>query len=292
MKYIHFVLFPLLAILLFSCMEEVEWETEDYKELLVVEGSFTDEYKKHKIKLTKTADYFSGETTPPVEGANVTITSETGTITFDESTDNPGVYRTEEMVAGLVGNEYTLNILLSKPINDETEYTATEKMEPGVDLDSIQADLSDNPVYTEDRPDMDSLMVDVSLFWSRPPVNDNYYRVQLYLKDSIRNSTIDNFSFYEGGEELEGTSVSNFYFFKNLQLKDTLVLENCSVSDQYYEYISGLKKITNQEDDQFFDMSGPPANAEGNIEGAEAIGFFRVSSVSKRSAVVRDGRYE
>ena len=294
MKYKCFLLISLLTVFLFSCIEEVEWETEDYKELLVVEGSFTDEYKRHKIILTKTSDYFSGEKTPAVKGADVTINSDSGTIQFVESSEEPGVYVTKKPVAGTVGKEYTLNIILKKPINNEIEYSATEKMKPGVDLDSIQAILYDNPVYTKENqnPDMDSLMIDVSLFWKTPPVTDNYYRVQLYLKDSLKNSTIDNYSIFEGSEELRNTPVSNIYFFKNFQPKDTVVLENCSVSEEYYEYFNGLKNITNQEDDQFFDMSGPPANAVGNIEGAEAIGYFRVSSVTKDISVIHDGRYE
>ena len=292
MKYIRFIFLPLLTIFLFSCIEEVEWETEDYKELLVVEGSFTDEYKRHKVILTKTADYFSGEKTPAVSGADVSITSGSKTIDFVESSERPGVYVTEKPVAGSVGKEYTLNILLQNSINGEIKYSATEEMQPGVDLDSIQTFLYDNPVYTDDRPDMDSMMLDVRLFWIKPPVEDNFYRVQLYLKDSLSNRTIDDFSIFEGGEELQGASVSNIYFFRNFQPNDTVVLENNSVSDEYNEYIDGMKNITNQEDDQFFDMSGPPANAVGNIEGAEALGYFRVSSVTRDTSVIFDGRDE
>ncbi|MGM0497357.1 MAG: DUF4249 family protein [Bacteroidota bacterium] len=290
MKYIRFLLFPLLTIFLFSCIEEVEWETEDYKELLVVDGSFTDEYKRHKITLTKTSDYFSGEKTPAVKGADVSISGGPETISFVESSEEPGVYITKDSVAGFPGNTYTLDIYLNEPLNNEIHYTAKEEMKTGVDLDSVQAILKENPAYTEDNPGMDSMMIDVRMFWMKSPVEDNYYRVQLYLKDSLENNTIDNFYIYEGGEEIEGGSVSNFYFFKNFQPKDTVVIENCSVTDQYYEYIDGLKNITNQEDDQFFDMSGPPANAVGNIEGAEAMGYFRVSSVSKAATVVIDGR--
>ena len=292
MKYIRFIFLPLLTIFLFSCIEEVEWETEDFKELLVVEGSFTDEYKKHRIKLTKTADYFSDEKTPAVSGADVSITSDSETIQFVESSEKPGVYVTEKPVAGSVGKEYTLNIVLQNPINNEIEYTATEKMKPGVDLDSIQVILYDNPVYTDDRPDMDSMMLDVRLFWIKPPVKDHFYRVQLYLKDSLSNRTINNFSIFEGGEELQGASVSNIHFFKNFQPNDTVVLENTSVSYEYNEYIDGMKNITNQEDDQFFDMSGPPANAVGNIEGAEALGYFRVSSVTRDTSVIINRRDE
>jgi len=290
MKYACFLLIPFLAVVLFSCIEEVEWETEDYKEILVVEGSFTDEYKRHKIILTKTADYFSGEKTPAVQGAEVTITSDSGTIQFVESSEKPGVYVTKTPVAGSVGTEYTLNIILKNPINNEIKYSATEKMKPGVDLDSIQAILYDNPVYTEGSQDLDSLMVNVYLFWKKPPVIDNYYKVQLSLKDRLNYTTIEDFSIFEGREELQDASVSNIYFFKNFQSKDTVVLENSSVSEEYSEYIDGLKNITNQEDDQFFDMSGPPANAIGNIEGAEALGYFRVSSVSRDTTVIHDGR--
>lgn len=292
MRYTWIIFLSLLIISLVSCIEEVQWDTEGFKELLVVEGAFTDEYKKHKITLTKTADYFSGEKTPPVKGASVKIKSDHGDISFVESAKEPGMYETEDSVTGYPGVEYTLEINLDEPINNETHYTATEEMKARVDLDSIRPVIYDNPVHVEGHPGMDSLLLNISLYWETPPVGNNYYRVQIYPKDSLQNNTIDDFFIFRGGEDIDNTTISNLYFFMNFQPGDTIVFENSSISDGYRTFIDGLQKITNQEDDQFFDMSGPPANAVGNIEGAEALGYFRVSSVTRKSAVVRDGRDE
>ncbi|MFP4603986.1 MAG: DUF4249 domain-containing protein [Bacteroidales bacterium] len=290
MRFLWIVFLTLLSTCLISCIEEIQWETEGFEELLVVDGAFTNEYKKHKITLTKTADYFSGEKTPPVEGANVYIKSDSENISFVESTEEPGIYETEDSVAGYPGMKYTLEIYLDEPINDENYYTATEEMKAHIELDSIQAVLYDNPLYVDGNPHIDSLILNISLFWKIPPVEDNYYRVQITSTDSLENNTINDYSIYRGGEDFDDARVSNVYFFKNFLPGDTVVFETCSVTREYYEFLDGLKKITNQEDDQFFDMSGPPANAVGNIEGAEALGYFRVSSVTRKSTVVKDGR--
>ncbi len=282
------LIFSFLSLFFFSCIEKIEWESDYDIELLVVEGSFTDEYKKHEIKLTKSAKYFSDEETPAVGEADVSITCGEETITFIESSGEPGVYITEDPVAGTPGKEYTLDILLENPVNEKIAYSATEKMKTGVELDSIQAILYDNPIYSDSHADMDSLMVDIQLFWTEPFVKDNYYKVQVYLKNSVKNNTIDDIFIYRGHENIEGES--NIYFFSNFQPNEIIVLESSSVTEDYFQYIDGMKKITNQEQDQFFDFSGPPANAEGNIEGAEALGYFRVSSVSKKFTVIRDGR--
>jgi hypothetical protein len=39
-------------------------------------------------------------------------------------------------------------------------------------------------------------------------------------------------------------------------------------------------------------MTGPPANAIGNIQGGDALGYFRVSFVSSSSTIIRDMREE
>uniref|UniRef100_UPI0010319431 DUF4249 family protein n=1 Tax=Flavobacterium sp. J27 TaxID=2060419 RepID=UPI0010319431 len=75
MKLKHFIILIFIAIL--SCTEPYELQTENFEDLLVVEATLTNEYKKHIIKLSRSIPL--EETTPNIEhGATVKITTNTG----------------------------------------------------------------------------------------------------------------------------------------------------------------------------------------------------------------------
>ena len=60
---------------------------------------------------------------------------------------------------------------------------------------------------------------------------------------------------------------------------DTLDMEFRSINEAYYDFINGVKRISRGTDP--FGFSGPPANAIGNIEGGDALGFFIASAVTR-----------
>jgi hypothetical protein len=284
-------LLPVLAAVLLMATgcedEQIPWETEDAPTQLVVEGLLTNETKQHRITLSRTADYFSNEPTPRVSGARVTVSSRADTIRFTEQPDQPGVYLSPE-TAGEVGKTYTLNIHLDQPVNEKTHYQATEKMIRGLVLDTLQAFIYENPLYVEESP-MDSLLLYITLFGPEPKEINNYYAVRLFKNGQAIHDTIDEVDIYSDAEEFEGDYVNNLFFFAEFLPDDTLGIEVSTVSDDFRRYMNGLQNIVNQSGNPF-DLSGPPANATGNIEGG--LGYFRVSFLTRAQTVVEDQRLE
>ncbi len=288
-RYIAGLLISLAAF--YSCEDEpIDWEAEDAPSKLVVEATFTNEYKHHKIILTQSADYFSNEKTPGISNAVVTISTKDSIYKFREEPNSSGIYKSENKIAGHAGKSYRLDIQLEQPLNGETGFHATEKLYKGIRLDSIQSRLYENPFYVEGSP-MDSIMLVVNAFGAEPKELKNYYRVDLYKNSEMITDTVDEVQIYSDQQEFSSNYLHNLAFFENFDAKDTLTLGISSVSEKYRYFITGIQNIANQSGNPF-DMSGPPANAIGNIQGGDALGYFRVSYVSSASAVTVDMREE
>lgn len=285
MKYIYLILLIISLIATISCEEEIEWEVEEMPEMLVVEGSFTNEYKKHQVQLTKSAGYFSNKQTPRVSGAEVTISDGMNTISLEENPVGSGIYETVDSVAGEAGKTYTLDIQLNEPINNTAHYFASGELIQGLDIDSMIASIYENPIYMPEFDD-DSLILFLAVLGFEPPDIKNYYELNLYKNDTMLNDTIDETYIVEDTEEMEGEYVNSFFFFEQFQIGDTVRFEIVSVEKLYRDFVIGVQNIANQSADPF-DMSGPPANAIGNIQGAEAIGYFKVAYVSMGEAIVK-----
>jgi hypothetical protein len=274
-----------------SCAdEEIPWEVDQETEMLVVEGSFTNESKRHRIILSKTADYFLGEKTPRVTGADVRILSKAATIEFKEVHDKPGVYENTQRIPGIAGMDYTLDISLDEPINNRTHYQAREKMIEGIKLERFEAYLYENPLYVERSP-LDSVILLTYLYGSEPRRPNNLYMVNLYRNGELLQDTIDEAEIYSDREQLDGEYVNSLFFFETFNPGDTATIEVFSVSKSFQQFLRGIDDIANQSGNPF-NLSGPPANAIGNIEDGKALGYFRVSYVSRASAIVQDRRKE
>jgi hypothetical protein len=287
MRYIPLIIAFILSLFFISCEEEIPWETKEVDKILVVEGAFTNEYKQHKLYLTKTADYFKDRKTPAVTGADVYLTSGLDTVEYIEVPDTLGVYKTKNRVSGVVGSMYNLHIHLQEPIRGETYYYASEKMVNGLTLEAFNASLYKNPLYQGgSNVTFDSLMMVATLYGKEPKEIRNYYMVKLHEYSDNSEDTIINVNIYPDDQEFEGEHKNTLFFYESFAPGDTVQIEISAVSKQYYDFVDGINKLATQETDQFFDMSGPPANAEGNIQGAEALGYFRVSKVTKAISIV------
>jgi len=282
MKYIHSIACSMLLILLFSCERIIDWDTEEMPVMLVVEGSFSNEIKKHQVHLSLSADYFYNKPVPTVSGAHVTISDGVDTFVLREHADVAGLYETDS-VAGIPGHRYTLDIILSEPVNSATHYFASEEMVRGMEIDSLIASIYPNPIYSSGL-DMDSLSLILVILGQEPKEIQNYYQLRLFKNDSLLNDTIDEYTIVSDAEAMSGDYVNSILFFTMYHEGDRVGFEISSVSREYYDFITGVQNIANQSFDPF-NMSGPPANAPGNIKGAEAIGYFKVEYMARGQAI-------
>lgn len=131
MKLKHSIVLIFITIL--SCTEPYVLETENFEDLLVVEATITNEYKKHVIKLSRTIP-LEEETANIESGATVKITTNTG-IEYNFTQQNDSYISDQEfqIEPSLL---YTLNIQTTK---GETYISTSEKMPAINDIDEVTA---------------------------------------------------------------------------------------------------------------------------------------------------------
>lgn len=101
------ILLLLLSLLISSCTETYNLQTNTYEEAIVIEATLTNELKKQEIKITKTAR-FEDEGVTTVTGATVTIKDNlNNTYAFAEQSDK---YVSETEFAALAGRQYHLEV--------------------------------------------------------------------------------------------------------------------------------------------------------------------------------------
>ena len=94
-----------MGILLSSCTEMIEVQTNDTDPVLVVYGSVTTELSYQTIEISRSAPYFKNDSNLQISDAKVTIESTDGRQVLEVFVigSQKGVYQTERKVAGIVG---------------------------------------------------------------------------------------------------------------------------------------------------------------------------------------------
>lgn len=104
------VLLLLLSSVFIGCSEAYNLQTNNYEELLVVEATITNEFKKQEIKITKTSK-FEDEDVQVETGATVNVYDNKGkNYIFKEES---GIYVSENEFQAEPNLQYTLDILTS-----------------------------------------------------------------------------------------------------------------------------------------------------------------------------------
>jgi hypothetical protein len=140
-------LIALLLLLQLSCVEEFEpkseikEDTEQLASALVVDGLLTDEFKRHKIILTRV---FSFEEENPAQesGALVKIVSSMGAEQIFEESE-PGIYFSQAEFSAQEGEEYILNIDTQ---GGDNYYSEKVTMPEKIAINNLRADrvINDN----------------------------------------------------------------------------------------------------------------------------------------------------
>ena len=262
-RYIAIILIA-IPFIFSACTEEIHIDLDSTYDRIVIEGYFTDEYKVHQVKITKSADYFSNASAPAITGATVTISDGTNTFNLTEIED--GLYETDTM-AGVPGNTYTLNASI-----DGTIYTASSYMFTCPPMDSIGFA----------RNIWDDEWIDVLIYAQEPGDEINHYAWRAYKNDTLVTDTLHEVEFSDdvfiNGSYVNGVEVQ----YVQAEIGDTIMLEMHSITEDYYEYMLKVMLETVWNGGPF---DGPPANFYGNLSN-EALGFFAVYSVQWQTGII------
>ncbi len=274
-------IYSFAIILLFvSCTENIDFDLNNEKARLVVEGQITNGKAKHFIKLTQSTSYFFNEEAPLVTNAIVSLSD--GTNSWAMTEEKPGYYYTPEITP-----ETNKTYILSINANGES-YNATEFMENPIKGDSIS--IQETEMFDRDS---NILVPAYSLFlFSKEPkgLGDNYlWKYWLKRPDSAWKDMTPTFSdwlyrnddFVDGNNPELGWELFGEIPFEEMPPGTQVRLETFKISTSYYSFLDAIFKQTNRSG--FFD--GPPANIPSNIDNG-ALGYFSISGLDTLSTVV------
>lgn len=245
----------LLSSVLFSCTERIEIKTKAGDTKLSIFGYITNDTTQHSVKITRSAPYFSTDTQQTISNAIVTISDGDIVFSLTESTENPGLYLTEENVYATEGKTYTLDILLD--FNDDgrnEHYRAVSTMPYATQVDSIVL-----------RPSKELSFLPELLLYGRLPENQTN-RLALYVtKNKFPETIFDYFmiipDWYFKGYEIDGYELP-FMVEDGILAGDTILFRVSSFGRDFSSFISQARSEAGGKNPIF---SGPPADVKTNI---------------------------
>lgn len=313
--------FAILSVLggLYSCVEPFSPSVKKYNDIIVIDGTLTDEPGIQKITVSKTSS-FTDSTFRPENGCTVTILDDQGNI-YDLSGDGNGNYTTGFSSEQLQhGTSYMLRVIDNGGDVFESDYQ--ELLSPTT-IDSVTARYE--PKYTAEVSEgLNGCQFYVNT--SGHSGKTRYYRWSM-------QETWEYHSVYQVGAMWDGVLHDNYYFKKNrttcwmtkevpgiftattrdmegdvlknfklnyvstgsdrLKFRYSLLVREYSLSPDAYEFWSGLEKQTQQTGGLY---ESQPYMITGNITCVSnpdriALGYFSASGVSKKRIFVGPSPY-
>ena len=279
----------LMLVTLFSCREDIVIDLEEGDPLIGVEGSFTDEYKRHEVILSYTADFYNSNEIRMITGAKVVVTDGVDTIPFLEQSDQPGHYLTDS-VAGKRNTLYRLLVDVPDEVEGSKRLYAESYMADNVEaIDSMV--LKNDPVIPG-VPMLDTIYMLYPYFQSLSDPNI-VLLVQVYEDGVPQNDTLLNANtimmagyagFYFNGPEMQETNMEIpvcMIFESELHDGKVIQLDLLSIPYDYMMFLYSVKMSMGSNP-----MMGPPTNVPTNIQpSGEAVGWFYAASVVSKEMI-------
>jgi len=293
MKKILIIFFAFTALV--SCTEPMKIEPQEGPQLLGVIGSFTDEVKKHTLKLSRTTDFYDTLAPELISDATIFLHDGIDTVWYEE-TEEKGVYQTVNEVAGIPNHTYFLSIDLPE-YEGGGHYYAQSTMHQNVEkIDSIRIKK-----YQIANVLFNNVLGLYPYFQSLKDEN-TYYMIKAYVNDSIKggekitNCGIYNLGgmsgWYVNGKPMAtlagempvwsfGMKISGSDTIRDLNRGDTVRMDLLVIPYGYASYVSEISNSNGSNP-----LFGTPSNVSTNIgpEGT-ASGYFYAASLKSISII-------
>jgi len=298
--------FLLLSFLfLNSCITQFIPQTNENKELLVVEGLITDKPGVNTIKLSRTLPLGTINSANPVKGCLVTISDDIGNTYILTETD-AGIYVTDaSSFQGSVGRFYTLHINTNTSGNNHNYESYPIEMKPVPPIDSVYYEK----VIIQQSTDFSSGKEGCQIYLNTyDPANQcKYYRWEFVetwefiLPYVVPNNTCW-ISANSDKINIKNTSVISedkidrypLNFISNetdrLRVEYSILVNQYSLNEDEYLYWEKLQNISEQVGG-LYDMipSAVPSNVYSLVDPNEKVqGYFSVSASSSKRIFIRD----
>lgn len=274
-----------LIAVLSSCVETIDLELDDARQLLVVDGSITNT-DSSILRLSYTGNYF--ENTAPdytVEKEATVVLFEDGIAVDSLDFDADSNYFITRHV-GSIGKEYYLSLTTQE---GKVYSSLPETMNTVEPIDSIY--------YQYQEEDFGDFYV-IYINTSETPGLGNYYQWKLYINDEYLSGYFD--LIFAEDNLVDGNPITNWDIFY-LDVEDyeeykssspdgkvTVRVEQMGINQGYYDFLRLLFEQTAFVGGPF---SPPPAEIESNvtIQGNPAdnpMGYFFSASIESAEVTI------
>ena len=290
-----------LGMLTASCTEEITLDLPEGRKVPVVEGSITNEFKRHEVILSYSSEMYNTENAEMISGAEVYVVGGGDTIWYYEQEDKPGHYLTDS-VAGRKNRRYHLevnvenNTLFSKPINMYAD-TKMSNNASGIDSLGLLPLRNKQGIPFVD----DSAAVCICPYFQSLSDKDIVYNVELYLNGKLfknRPSKLFNLfsmkgyaGYYFNGPEMLHDNVEIPVGIMNksyLRNGDVIKVRLYSISEDYMYFLVGQKLAIGVNPA----MGAYPAVFSNLFSNCNAIGWFNATSVIEGENVYHESMFQ
>lgn len=302
MRIIKYILFFIITLTFCGCVTQFLPEVEETRELLVVEGMFTDQSPNY-VKLSKSFPLGEKKTSNPLSGCDVWIEDDLKqSIHLTEA--EPGTYRTNSI--GVVGRKYSLSIRTNGRYGQYSFRSYPVEMQAVPAVDAIYYEkIPINPVGPFNIiPDYCQIYLD-----THDPTNTTrFFRWDFTETWEFRlpfDKALNPVCWItEQSKEINVKSTAGLtdafvkryplHYITNesdrLKEKYSIVVNQYSISEEEFYYWEKLKAVT-QQVGSLYDIT--PASIPNNIYCVEnpaekVLGYFSVSSTKSKRVFIDD----
>ena len=285
-----------LSLAAVSCTEEITLELPEGKRVPVVEGSITDEYKRHEVILSYSNGLYEGGR-DMISDAEVYVVSDDDTIWYQEQDHHPGHYLTDSVAADKL-RWYHLevrvddNIVRPFPIGMYADTRMSDNA-PCIDSVKLLPKLDENNIPLAD----DSAAVLVCPYFQTLPDSTIIYNVELYLNGKrFKNRPAQLFhlfpmqgyaGYYFNGPEMLQDNIEVPVGIMNksyLHEGDVVKVKLYSISKDYMYFLVAQKLAIGVNPV----MGAYPAVYSNILSNCDAIGWFNATSVIEGEGVYHE----
>jgi hypothetical protein len=267
--FIFSIISLVISTIITSCTKNISITPANASGQLVIEGNLTNVSGPQYVTLSFNVPFNNSNTYPPVTGATVTISDQSGNI-YLLPEGPPGTYSFNPL-AGTAGTTYTLKAQVNGHV-----YTANSTMPSVVNLDSISA--ANNTVIRHPKNGNPSKFV--TAYYQDPAGIANYYRFIMWVNGVQVNSIFTFDDLLSDGkyisQNLRETDI-------DVYSGDTVKVEMQCIDKPMYTYWYTLMQ------EQGGDINGTslaPSNPPTNITPA-AFGYFSAHTTQTMTIIVK-----
>jgi hypothetical protein len=299
---LHVGLMAVLGLLVASCTEDIVMELPEGKKIPVVEGSITDECKRHEVILSYSSELYSTESKEMISGAEVYVTSNNDTIWYYEQENKPGHYLSDS-VAGVKNRRYHFevraeeNTLYSTPLIIYADTKMSNNPPNGIDSVGLLPLRNEEGIPFVDE----NAAVCVCPYFQTLSNPDIVYLVELYLNGRLfKNRPSKLFNLYP----MQG--YAGYYFNGPEMLKNNMEIPVGVMNKSYLHEgdVIGVKLYSISQDYEYFligqklaigvnpVMGAFPAMFSNLFSNCNAIGWFNATSVLVGEGIYHEDMFQ